>query len=158
NLGEGMFADRSAASGFLIGTRYFTGFGIAALDVTNRGRLDVAIANGHVNDFRPLYPYAMPCRLFEGRANGRWVDVSEHAGTPWSTARLGRGLASGDLDNDGRVDLVVVAQDGPLAYFHNESPQPGHFVTFLLEGTKSNRDAVGARVEVVTTSGKQVAQ
>lgn len=158
NLGDGMFADRSASSGFLIGTRYFTGFGIVALDASNRGRIDVAIANGHVNDFRPMYPFAMPCRLYEGRADGRWTDISDRSGTPWSVPRLGRGLASGDLDNDGRIDLLVVAQDGPLAYFHNESAHAGHFVTLRLEGTNSNRDAVGARVEVATSMRRQVAQ
>jgi tetratricopeptide (TPR) repeat protein len=158
NLGDGMFADRSASSGFLIGTRYFTGFGIAAFDASNRGRLDVAIANGHVNDFRPLYPFAMPCRLYEGRADGRWTDISDRSGTPWSVPRLGRGLASGDLDNDGRIDLLVVAQDGPLAYFHNETGHAGHFMTLRLEGTKSNRDAVGARVEIATSMRRQIAQ
>jgi hypothetical protein len=72
--------------------------------------------------------------------------------------RLGRGLAAGDLDNDGRVDLLIMAQDGPLAYFHNRTERPGHFVTFRLEGTASNRDGVGARVVVAAAGHRQVAQ
>ena len=158
NLGQGMFADRSAASGILPATRYLLGFGIAVFDAANDGRLDVAITNGNVNDFRPFYPLAMPSRLYEGRSGGRLVDVSERAGPPWAVPRLGRGLAAGDLDNDGRIDLVVLAQDEPLAYFHNQTERALHFVTFRLEGTDSNRDGVGARVVVATASGRQVAQ
>jgi tetratricopeptide (TPR) repeat protein len=158
NLGDGMFADRSAASGILPATRYLLGFGIAAFDAGNDGRLDVAITNGNVNDYRPFYPYAMPTRLYEGRPGGCLVDVSDHSGPPWAVPRLGRGLAAGDLDNDGRVDLLVVAQDGPLAYFHNQTERAQHFLTIRLEGTHCNRDGAGARVVVATVSGRQVAQ
>jgi hypothetical protein len=111
-----------------------------------------------MNDFRPLYPYAMPTRLYEGRPGGRLVDVSDQAGPPWAVARLGRGLATGDLDNDGRADLLVMGQNEPLAYFHNQTEHSGHYVTFRLEGTHSNRDGVGARVVVATAQGRQVAQ
>jgi enediyne biosynthesis protein E4 len=158
NLGAGMFADRSAASGILASTKYLLGFGIAAIDAGNDGRLDVVITNGNVNDFRPLYPFKMPTRLYEGRPGGRLVDVSDQAGPPWSVARLGRGLATGDVDNDGRPDFVIMVQNEPLAYFHNHTEHAGHFVIFRLEGTDSNRDGVGARVVVDTVQGRQVAQ
>jgi hypothetical protein len=158
NLGQGMFADHSAASGILQATRYLTGFGIAALDAENRGMLDVAIACGHVNDFRPFYPYAMPGRLFQGRGNGRLADISGRAGEAWSVPRLGRGLARGDLDNDGRGDLLMMVQGEPLVYFHNRTEDAGHWVTFRLQGTASNRDGVGARVAVTAGGRKQVAQ
>ncbi len=125
NLGQCLFADRSAASGILMATRYLLGFGISVFDAGNDGRPDVVITNGNVNDFRPLYPFAMPTRLYEGRPGGRLVDVSDQSGPPWSVPRLGRGLASGDLDNDGRVNFLVMAQDGPLAYFHNRTERPG---------------------------------
>lgn len=158
NLGHGMFADHSVASGLLLATRFSTGFGIAVFDAANEARPVVAIANGHVNDFRPTHPFAMPSLLLEGRAGGRWVDVSDRSGPPWSVPRLGRGLAAGDLDNDGRIDLLIMAQDQPLAYFHNQTKRAGHFITFRLEGTDSNRDGVGARVVVATAQGRQVAQ
>ncbi len=144
NLGEGLFADSSAASGIGLATRYLLGFGIAMADVTNDGLLDVMITNGHVNDNRPFYLYAMPSRLYENRPDGRLVDVSSRAGPPWAVERVGRGLAAGDVDNDGLIDAVILAQNEPVAYFHNKTKGAGNYVTFRLEGTKSNRDAVGA--------------
>ena len=155
NLGQGMFADHSATSGILHSTRYLLGFGIGVIDATNDGRTDVVITNGNMNDFRPLYPYAMPTRLYEGRPGGRLVDVSDQAGPPWALPRLGRGLATGDLDNDGRIDFLVMGQNEPLAYFHNQTEHPGHFVTFQLKGTDSNRDGVGARVSHSNRQGRQ---
>jgi enediyne biosynthesis protein E4 len=158
NMGQGMFADHSALSGILASTRYLLGFGIGVMDVTNDGRPDVVITNGNMNDFRPSYPYRMPTRLYEGCPEGRLVDVSDQAGAPWAVPRLGRGLATGDLDNDGRPDLLVMGQNEPLAYFHNQTDHPGHFVTFRLEGTRSNKDGIGARVVVTTAQGRQIAQ
>jgi hypothetical protein len=158
NLGGGLFADRSNASGIGLATRYLLGFGIVLADFANTGRPDVMIANGHVNDNRPHYQYAMPARLYENRPDGRLVDVSEQAGPPWAVPRVGRGLAAGDLDNDGLCDAVLLAQNEPLAYLHNRTAPAGRFVTVLLEGTKSNRDGVGARVTVTAGGRRQVAQ
>ena len=158
NLGQGLFADRSAASGIGLATRYLLGFGIAFADVNNDGWLDVMTANGHVNGPAPTFRYPMPTRLYQGRSDGRFVDISHLAGPPWDVPRVGRGLAAGDLDNDGRCDAVIVAQDGPLAYFHNRTHQVGRFVTLQLEGTASNRDGVGALVTVTAGARRQVAQ
>jgi tetratricopeptide (TPR) repeat protein len=158
NLGGCLFADLSSASGIGLATRYLLGFGVAMFDVSNDGRPDVMITNGHVIDHRPYYRYSMPCRLYENRPDGRLVDISNHAGAPWNVNHIGRGLAAGDLDNDGLVDAIVLAQNEPLAYFHNRTKHAGHFVTFRLDGTKSNRDGVGARVTVMAGGRRQVAQ
>ncbi len=158
NLGQGLFEDRSNASGIGLATRYLLGFGIAMADVANVGRLDVLITNGHVNDNRPYFPYAMPSRLYENRPDGRLVDISNQAGACWEVPRLGRGLAAGDLDNDGRPDAVILSQNEPLAYFHNRSERVGHFIMLRLEGTTSNRDGVGARVTLTAGGRRQVAQ
>jgi enediyne biosynthesis protein E4 len=158
NLGDNLFTDQSAASGIGPATRYLLGFGIVMDDVTNHGRLDVMITNGHVYDNRPTYAYAMPCRLYENRPDGRLVDVSGQVGECWKVERVGRGLAAGDLDNDGRIDAMILAENGPVAFFHNQTKSVGHFVTFRLEGTKSNRDGVGSSVTLMAGGRKQVAQ
>ncbi len=158
NFGNGLFANHTAAIGLAAPTRHVLGFGIAFFDANNDGRLDLAQTNGHVIDYRPTIPYAMPSQLFLGDSSGHLVEASERAGAPWSTSRLGRGLATGDLDNDGRLDLLIVSERKPLAYFHNLGPA-GHFVSFKLEGRYpgSNRDAVGVRLTLTAGGRRQVA-
>jgi hypothetical protein len=95
----------------------------------------------------------MPAQLLAGTRDGRFIDVSRIAGPPWHVEHVGRGLAAGDLDNDGRLDLVIVSQNEPLAYLHNRT-EGGHWLVLRLEGAASNRDAVGARV-IVTAGGSR---
>ncbi len=157
NLGGGQFADHTAAVGLAAPSRDRLGFGIAFLDANNDGRLDLMTANGHVNDYRPEVPYAMPVQLLLGGPGGWLTDVSARAGPPLLVPHIGRGLAVGDLDNDGRVDALLVTDNEPLVYLHNQTTG-GHFVTIALEGTVSNRDGVGARVIVEAGGSRQVAQ
>jgi tetratricopeptide (TPR) repeat protein len=156
-LGGGQFSDHSVAVGLAAPSRFLLGFGIVFFDADNDGRLDVATANGHVNDYRPSVPFAMPAQLLIGTEGGHLVDISDRAGEPWKLPRLGRGLAVGDLDNDGRLDLVLVGQNEPLAVFHNRTAG-GHFVSFKLDGAASNRDAVGARVTLTAGGRRRVMQ
>jgi hypothetical protein len=157
NLGGGLFADRTAAVGLAAASRYRLGFGIAFLDADADGRLDLLTANGHIADERPEIPYEMPAQLLLGGPGGRLADIGAAAGPPFRVPRLGRGLAAGDLDNDGRVDAIVLGHEGPVAYFHNQGPT-GHAVTLRLEGTASHRDAVGARVTLHAGGLRQVGQ
>jgi tetratricopeptide (TPR) repeat protein len=157
NLGGGLFADRTAAIGLAAPSRYLLGFGAAFLDANNDGWLDLITANGHVMDSRPQAPYAMPLQLLLGGPGGCLVDISSRSGLPFLVPHLGRGLAVGDLDNDGRLDAVVVAQNEPLLYLHNRT-EGGRSLTLRLEGTVSNRDAVGARVTVEANGRRWVAQ
>jgi enediyne biosynthesis protein E4 len=147
NLGQGIFTDRSESFGLTAATRARLGFGIAFLDANGDGRLDLVQANGHVDDFRPESPYAMPPQLFLGNDAGRLIDQGGRAGAPFQAERLGRALAVGDLDNDGRPDILIVCIDAPLVYAHNRT-DGGHRLTLRLQGTASNRDAIGARVTV----------
>ena len=147
NCGSGIFKDATAEAGLTVPTRYRLGFGVCFLDANNDGRLDLATANGHVDDFRPEVPFQMPAQLLLGTPAGKFVDATEAAGAPWMVPRVARGLAVGDLDNDGRTDLVILSHDTPLAYFHNKT-NGGHWMDLALEGTTSNRDAVGAKVVV----------
>jgi enediyne biosynthesis protein E4 len=153
NLGHGVFSDHSAEYGLAVPSRYRLGFGIAFLDFNNDGRLDLVTANGHVDDNRTDVPQRMRAQLFAAAEEGRRLfDVTDSAGPAFQVPLLGRGLAVGDLDNDGRVDVVILPQNQPLVYFHNQT-DGGRSLTLLLEGASSNRDAVGARV--VVDSGKR---
>ena len=132
------------------------GFGLAFLDVNNDGWLDVLSANGHVLDGRPTYPWTMPLQLLLASPGGHLTDVSGTSGPPFQPLHLGRGMAVGDLDNDGRIDAVIVVQNEPLVFLHNRTKPPGHSVRFRLEGTRSNRDAVGARITIEAAGRKRV--
>jgi len=158
NLGRGLFSDDTAVIGLAAPTRCLLGFGIAFLDANNDGWLDLLSANGHVNDHRPVYPWRMPTQLLMGGPDGRLKEPSPDAGSPFRLLHLGRGLAAGDLDNDGRIDAVVQSQNEPLAYLQNRTAGGGHWLILQLEGVRSNRDAVGARVALVAGGRRRVAQ
>jgi enediyne biosynthesis protein E4 len=158
NLGHGLFADDTAMIGLAAPTRCLLGFGISFLDANNDGWLDLISANGHVNDHRPAFPWRMPTQLLLGGPDGRLNDPYPRLGVPFEALHLGRGLAVGDLDNDGQLDAVVQSQNEPLAYLHNQTEAGGHWVTFQLEGTRSNRDGVGARVTLTIGGRKRVEQ
>jgi len=157
NHGEGLFSDRSEATGLASQTYAVLGFGIAAFDADNDGWLDLAQTNGHVNDYRPATPYAMPAQLFLGDERGRLRDVSKNAGAPWSVPRLGRGLAVGDLDNDGRLEVLILGAGEPLACLH-QTDSTGRFIRFDLVGKPSNRDAVGAKATITAGDRRWVGQ
>jgi tetratricopeptide (TPR) repeat protein len=161
NLGAGQFSDHAAAVGLAALTRDLLGFGVALFDADNDGRLDLLSANGHVNDGRPQFPWKMPAQLLMGTRSGRLGDAAanEPVGAALRVPHLGRGLAAGDLDNDGRIDAVIVSQGEALVYLHNRTERTGsHFVTLLLEGTRSNKDAIGALVKVRAGEVERVAQ
>ena len=156
NLGGGQFADHTGLLGLALPTKTLLGFGVALLDLDDDGRLDLLSANGHVNDYRPEIPYPMPLLLMLGGPGGRLTNATARAGDPFAALHIGRGLAAGDLDNDGRLDAIVVAHGEPLIYLHNQS-KGGRSITFQLEGGASNRDGVGARVEIEAAGRRQVA-
>jgi hypothetical protein len=158
NLGRGLFADHTVEIGLAAPSRKLLGFGIAFLDANNDGRLDLISTNGHVSDYRPAVPWTMPIQLLVGEPSGRLRDVSPRAGPPFGPLHLGRGLAAGDLDNDGLMDIVVLSQNEPLLYLHNRTVGGGHWVTVQLKGVRSNRDGVGARVTLVAGGHRQAAQ
>jgi hypothetical protein len=148
NLGGGLFADATLAAGLDAPTRPKTGFGAVALDVQNDGRLDLLLANGAVDD-RPWAnsPMAQTAQLFLGQDAGRFRLISTRSAPYFARPVVGRGAAAGDLDNDGRADVVVVHRDVPAALLRNHTPG-GHAIGLHLVGTTSSRTPIGARIRV----------
>jgi tetratricopeptide (TPR) repeat protein len=147
NLGGGLFADATLAAHLDAATRPMTGFGAVALDADNDGRLDLFLANGHVDD-QPWanIPMTQAAQLFLGQPGGRFALADPGVSPYFSRPVAGRGAAAGDLDNDGRVDLVVVHRDVPAAVLRNVSPA-GHWIGVRLRGgARSGRTPIGARV------------
>ena len=157
NLGRGVFADQTAAIGLAAPSRHLLGFGIAFLDANNDGRLDLISANGHVSDYRPAFPWKMPIQLLVGTPGGRLTDVSPGAGPPFQPLHLGRGLAAGDLDNDGRVDALVVCQNEPLVFLRNRTAG-GHWLTIRARGHAIESRRGRRRVTIEAGGSRQTAQ
>lgn len=149
------FTDASREAG--LGTRQLLGWGVAFTDVDDDGWRDLVIANGHV------YPevegkqlgdtYLQPTVLFRNLGSGKFSDVTERAGPAFQSPRSARGLAVGDVDGDGRPEIVVVNMNAAPSLLKNGNPQR-HYLNILLTGTKSNRSAIGARV-IVTAGGRK---
>src|SRR5437879_10193171 len=137
-----------------------SGWGVRLLDYDNNGWRDLLIAQGHDLDTIELtYPnlrYREPMLLARNTGHS-FEDVSAEAGSVFREAWVGRGLAIGDIDNDGRLDAVVTTNDGPLYVLHNATSTPNHWLILKLVGHKSNRDALGAEVRVATARITQVA-
>lgn len=145
-LGGGLHADVTLAAGLYAPSIPMTGFGTAAMDVDNNGDLDLFVANGHVDD-QPWInsPMGNLPHLFLNRGDGRFALADPQTMPYLAQPVVGRGVAMGDLDNDGRVDLVVVHRDRPAVLLHNQTPG-GHWLGLRLIGSRSGRTPIGARV------------
>jgi enediyne biosynthesis protein E4 len=103
----------------------------------------------------PQLHYKEPMLLARNMGLGRFADVSAESGSVFQQRWVGRGMAVGDLDNDGRPDAVITTNGGPAHILHNETTTPNHWLSFLLVGHKSNRDAIGAEIKVTTAHETQ---
>jgi enediyne biosynthesis protein E4 len=152
-LGPGLYADVAMSAGVGAASRNRLGFGCLFADLDLDGLLDLVVANGHIDDeavrtLRSGVGHAQPPLLFLNQGNGKFQEAATAAGTDFARPRVGRGLAYGDFDRDGDVDLLMTTNNGPAVLFRNDQVAGNRSVRFKLVGTKSNRDAVGARVRV----------
>lgn len=151
NLAGQGFADETRGSGLGAPSRQSLGFGTEFLDFDNDGWLDLFVAAGHIDDLRwnsVTSLYAMPPQFYRNERGGRFIEVSPWAGEYFGGEWLGRGVAKGDIDNDGNVDLVVSHQLSPSAVLRNETTGAHKSVVLKLIGRRSNRSGIGVRVEV----------
>ncbi len=149
NRGDGTFEDASASSGLLGLSRAWSGWGCGLVDLDNDGWLDLFVACGGLDSNEP-----QPNRVFRNQ-NGHFTDASSGVGADFATARLHRGVAFADFDNDGRIDAAVTAINEPVELWMNRSPVQ-HWLQVKLAGTRSNRSAVGARVICRTSQRTQI--
>src|SRR5262249_13810989 len=130
------------------------------LDYDNDGLKDLLIAQGHdlpsIELMFPQLRYREAMLLARNTGKG-FIEVSADSGRVFREAWVGRGLATGDLDNDGRIDAVVTTNGGAAHVIRNETETTNHWLTLKLTGHKSNRDAIGAEVKVTTATGPQYA-
>jgi hypothetical protein len=139
NNGKGPFEDASASSGLLNLSRPWSGWSCGLVDFDNDGRLDVFIAGGGLDVNEPQPNHVLH------NVGARVEDVSASAGADFAAARLHRGAAFADFDNDGRMDVAVTSINGPVELWMNRSPMQ-HWLRLKLKGTRSNVSAIGAKV------------
>ena len=151
NEGGCSFLDVTPGSGLGPPSWLMLGFGACFLDVDLDGSLDIAVVNGHVSRYIDEegdagITFRQPAQLFLNNGKGRFRDISRQAGDYFLRPHVGRGLACCDYDNDGLMDLAVSNNGEPAFLLHNATQTPYHWLRLELQGTKSNRDAVGAKV------------
>src|SRR5713226_2423464 len=147
----GNYADVATQSGVGFATRDKLGFGCVFFDADLDGSLDLAVVNGHIDDtVRNVrnVGYAQPPQLFLNSGKGTFHDVASELGDGFSQPRVGRGLAYGDFDRDGDLDLLITTNHGAAYLYRNDQLAGNRSIRIRLVGTKSNRDAIGAAVRI----------
>ena len=157
---RGGYVDRAVAAGVGVASRERLGFGCMFADFNLDGHLDLVVANGHIDDtVRSLgrgISHAQVASLFINDGAGRFRDAATEVGREFATPKIGRGVALGDFDRDGDLDLLITTNGGPAHLYRCDVTNGNRSIRFRLEGRKSNRDAIGAVVQVFDASGMQV--
>jgi hypothetical protein len=160
NDGDGTFSFTTFDARLGSNLRYLS-WGGGFFDYDNDGWPDLFIANGHVypeleSHHHPESPYRQRALLYHNSGNGRFEDVTSIAGPGLELRRSGRGVAFGDLCNRGNLDILVNNQNDAPTLLHNQGESPNHWISIRAVGTKSNRDGIGARVEVQAGGRRQI--
>ena len=157
NDGSGLFIDETNPSRLGAMTISSLTFGALFLDYDNDGYLDIFAANGHVSDdvavVQPTMRYAQPAGVYRNTGNKKFEDVSAKLGSALQKPVVGRGMAYADIDNDGDLDLVITANNGTARLLRNNNGNQNDVLRMKLIGTKSNRDAIGAKVRLSADGG-----
>ena len=153
------YDDVAMPAGLGSASRSTLGFGCVFFDADLDGRLDLAVANGHIDDtVRNIHGnvgYAQPPHLFLNEGNAKFRDVAEEVGGGFAQSKVGRGLAVADFDRDGDLDLLLTTNNGPAFLYRNDHLAGNRSLRLHLIGTKSNRDAIGAHVRLFSNGQVQ---
>src|SRR5581483_6904370 len=154
NTGKGDFREITSQNGMHEASMQMSGYGLGSYDFDNDGWKDLFVSGGHVQSVSlPGQPIDQSNAVFHNPGkNGKWIALTDKAGFTAAPPARHRGCAFGDLDGDGRVDIVVSAIGKEAEIWMNRSQKSGHWIEFALRGTRSNRDGIGARIKVVSKS------
>jgi len=156
------FDDVAMQAGLGPASRNTLGFGCVFFDADLDGRLDLAVANGHIDDtvrnIRGNVGYAQAPQLFLNQGNAKFIEVASQLGGSFAQSKVGRGLAVADFDRDGDLDLLLTTNNGPAYLYRNDQLAGNRSVRLHLIGTKSNRDAIGATVRLYSNGQIQSRQ
>jgi len=153
------FDDVAMQAGLGPASRNTLGFGCVFFDADLDGRLDLAVANGHIDDtvrnIRGNVGYAQAPQLFLNQGNAKFLEVASELGGGFAQSKVGRGLAIADFDRDGDLDLLLTTNNGPAYLYRNDQSAGNRSIRLHLVGTKSNRDAIGATVHLYSNGQVQ---
>ncbi|MCS6951236.1 MAG: CRTAC1 family protein [Bryobacterales bacterium] len=159
NEGNGLFVDEAPRSAVGKHSLLTLAFAVFFFDYDLDGRLDLFVANGHIeeeiNRVQPKVTYRQPPHLFRNLGKGRFEEVTRALGAAFARPIVARGAAYGDYDRDGDLDLLVTTNHGPAYLFRNDGGNRNRWISIRTVGTKSNRDGIGAVIRIESASGKQ---
>jgi hypothetical protein len=160
NDGSGLFTDEAAKTGIATMSNKSLTFGTFFFDYDLDGLLDILAVNGHVSDdisvVQPNVKYAQPPHLFHNLGNNKFEEMTAKVGSALQRPIVGRGAAYADVDNDGDLDLVITANNGPARLLRNDNGNKNDMLRVKTIGTRSNRDGIGAKVTVKTANGARL--
>jgi hypothetical protein len=158
NEGNGLFVDEAPSSEVGRATLVTLGFGCFFFDYDNDGWPDILVADGHIEDqiekVQKRVSYAEPPHVFRNLGGGKFVETTQSLGGAFASPKVARGAAYADIDNDGALDVLMTTNGGRAYLFHNEGSS-NHSLRVKLEGTKSNRDGIGAVITLTAAAEKQ---
>jgi hypothetical protein len=162
NLGNMLFADSTVAAGLGEIALPYLGWGTSLADLNNDGLLDIFVANGHVypqvDSLNVGQRYLQRKELYRNLGNGKFEEIARAVSPDFLAGKSARGSAVGDFDNDGDLDILSINLNDRPNLYRNDGGNRNHWIGFRLEGTRSNRSAIGARVEIEAGGRKQISE